>query len=250
MSRSMEITDINVTMPLSDFESALNAEISNYPCPMHFSIASVPTKRGKNMYKVIVENATKSVFTIIAEQDDANGDIMFHPLIMQSINNSFYQTLYYDSSCIGNDEDPALFFSMAMSTIAKQTNGTFACFNSDGTKIIISNGDYKTIRSGALVDSDGNVYSCSGAKKIGVDTGDSNFSVNQPIGEWLNEHKDIQTAIAKMPLNQKMDYIGKWLIQARLKEEIESSEFMDIFCQAGILGFSDSSVQYIYKLLM
>ena len=51
-------------------------------------------------------------------------------------------------------------------------------------------------------------------------------------------------------LNQQMDIIGKWLIQARCNDEIDSSEFMDIFCQAGILGFSDQSVLNIYKLLM
>ena len=51
-------------------------------------------------------------------------------------------------------------------------------------------------------------------------------------------------------MNDKMNYIGKYLINAKLKEEIDSEEFLDIFCQAGIIGFSEQSVINIYKLIM
>ena len=115
---------------------------------------------------------------------------------------------------------------------------------------IVSNGNHRNVRSVGLIDSDGNVFACSGAKKLKGDTEDIGFTINQPIGEWLDEHTEIQRNIASLQLDQKMNYIGKWLIQAKLKEEIDTDEFMDIFRQAGIFGFSDQSVLNIYKLIM
>ena len=47
-----------------------------------------------------------------------------------------------------------------------------------------------------------------------------------------------------------MNYIGKYLVAARLNDEIDSDEFVDIFRQAGVIGFSDASILSIYKLLM
>lgn len=246
----VQIADINLTMPLQDFESALQNEVSNYHATMQFNITPMSTRRGKSMYKIVVDNADNSIFTLIAEQDSSNGDMQFHPLIMQSINNSFYQVSYNDPDIVGQDEDPAMFFCRAMSNIARNAHGTFAYIDPSGHKNIISNGSVKTVRSVGLVDSDGNVYACSGAKKLKGDTEDIGFSINQPIGEWLDEHRDVKVAVASFPLDQKMNYIGKWLVQARIKEEIESDEFMDIFRQAGIFGFSDPSVQHIYKLIM
>lgn len=247
----VQIMDINLTMPLSEFEKELQVETVNYPETMKYTLNPVSTKRGKNMYKLVVESDDGSTFTFIAEQDAANGNIICHPLIMQSINNSFYQVQYNDPDIAGTPEDPGIFFCVALDNIACRKKGTFA-YVTPNNKRIISNGLTKSVRSIALVDNDGNVYACDGAKKLKGDTEDVDFSVNQPIGEWLNEHREIQDAIAPLSsLNDKANYIGKWLIQAKVNDDIDSDEFMDIFRQAGLLlGYTDSSIANIYKLLM
>ena len=128
---------------------------------------------------------------------------------------------------------------------------TVAFVDAKSDVTLIKEGNIQNKVSLAIVDSNGNVYSNLKAKSINsIDDDDVDFHVKKPINEWLQEHKEVGAAISKLPLNQKMDYIGKYLIQARVNDEIDASEFADIFCQAGLFGFSDPSVLKIYKLLM
>ena len=247
----LQIADINLIMPVQDFERELQNCIDNYSVSMNYAIKPMSTKRGKNMYKLTVDNCNNSHIEVIGERDDATGDIHFHPLKLQNMNESFYNTYYSDSDIIGEDEDPAVFMANAFKTLCVAHKGSFACIEPGGSTTIVKDGSHKRASSIALVDADGNVYSCAGAKSIKGGTDGPDFSVKKPIGEWLNENPDVQRELAKLPaMDAKMNFIGKYLINAKIKEEIDSDEFMDIFCQAGIIGFSEQSVLNIYKLIM
>lgn len=249
-----QIIDIDISMSLSDFESILQTEINKYNSShsinLSYNIESVATKRGKNMYKTTVTFPDGSDVVLVAEQNDTNGNIMFHPLMLQSFNDSFYLIHFNDPDNAGTYEDPGVFICWFLERLALHKSGTVACMNPNGDAKIISNGQSKRVRSIGLIDDSGTVYSCTSAEKVTLDTGDTQFSVVKPIGDWLNEHKDVQAGIASLPLDQKMNYVGKWLIQARLKEEIDADEFMDIFRQAGVIGYSEPSIIHIYKLIM
>lgn len=245
-----QIADIDIKLSLSDFENEMKNAVMNLSEPMDLNITSVETRRGKKMYKIEFENQHCGKFTIVAECDPNSGDMMFRPLILQSVNNSFYEMKYTSMDNAGSDYDPSDAFVRCLHNIAIRHKGRLAYITQDGQPQIIGDGKQKTARSIALIDDNGNVYSCAGSKKVSGDKEDSSFTVNVPIGDWLREHPDIQRTIAAMPLDQKMNYIGKWLIQARINEEVESDEFMDIFRQAGIFGFSEPSVLHIYKLIM
>jgi hypothetical protein len=209
------------------------------------------TKRGKNMYKVIIDNIKGSSIEIVGERDDVTGDICFHPLKLQNMNESFYKTSYADTDIMGLDEDPCMCLVYAFREICSQIKGSFAYIDPNGYKSIIKDGSSKRAVSMALVDNDGTIYSCAGAKTVKGASDTSSFTVNKPIGEWLHENPDVAREIAKLPAtDEKMNYVGKYLINAKIKEEIDSDEFMDIFCQAGIIGFSEPSVLNIYKLIM
>lgn len=248
----LQIADINLTMPVQNFESELQDCINNYNgAQMNYGLKALSTKHGKNMYKLTVDNCHGSSIDIVAERDDVSGDICFHPLKLQNFNESFYKIDYMDSDIAGQDEDPCMFVTHAFSELCNNHKGSFAYIDPNGYRAIIKDGSSKRAVSVALVDNDGNVYSCAGAKSIKGASDSSSFSVNKPIGEWLHENPDVQREIAKLSnMDEKMNYIGKYLINARVKEEIESDEFMDIFCQAGIIGFSEPSVLNIYKLIM
>lgn len=246
-----QIADINLTMPVQNFEQELKDCIDGYSTSMDYELKALSTKHGKNMYKLIIDNTNGSSVGIVAERDDVSGDICFHPLKLQNFNESFYKVYYSDSSIIGQDEDPCMFIIDVLNDLCNKHKGSFAYIDPNGYKAIIKDGSSKRAVSVALVDGDGNVYSCAGAKSIKGSTDGSSFSVNKPIGEWLHENPDVQREMAKLSsMDEKMNYIGKYLINARVKEEIESDEFMDIFCQAGIIGFSEPSVLNIYKLIM
>lgn len=245
-----EIIDIDLKMPFQDFEKEFQDIVDNYSSSMAFNVKQLRTRLGKTMYKLIVENPSSDNINIVAECDDVSGDIHFHPLKLSNMNESFY-TSSVDSNTRGQYEDPCYFIYSAFSELARRHNSTFACIeaNSDSS-ILIVDGKEKRIEGFGLVDSDGKMYTVAGAKTIKGDADDTDFSIKQPIGEWMQEHRDIQQAIAHLPLNEKMNYVGKWLVQARLKEEIDADEFMDIFRQAGLFGFTEASVQNIYKLIM
>lgn len=246
----LQIANIELQIPIQDFETAMQNSVDNYSYHMNYNIKPMSTKRGKNMYKLIIDNGNNSEIQVVAERDDINGDICFHPLKLQNMRESFYSFNYDDTDIVGTPEDPCVFFCETISNMCRAHKGSFAYITPAGNPFIIKDGNFKKGASIALVDSDGIVYSCAGAKSVKGATDGPDFSVKKPIGEWLSENTDVQMAIAKLPLDQKMNYIGQYLIKAKLKEEIESDEFMDIFCQAGIFGFSDPSVLNIYKLIM
>lgn len=249
MAFEPQIADIDIKVSVQDFENQLRSDINALCSSISYKITPVSTRRGKNMHKVELEEQSCGTFTIIAEVDANTGDMIFRPLILSSLNNSFYQTNYHDADMAGTSYDPAYLCLETLCNLARAHGGNFAFITSDARKII-DHGQHKTARYVALVDDEGHVFSCGGAQKVSGDRDDTSFTVNVPIGEWLKDHVDIQQAIATLPLDQKMNLIGKWLVNARIAEEIESDEFMDIFRQAGIIGFSEPSVLNIYKLIM
>lgn len=251
----LQIANVELDMPIADFEKeiedARNDYNSNWSTNMSYNIKSMSTKMGKQMYKLTIENGGNSNIVIVAEKDSATGDIQFKPLKLANVNDSFYRTSYSDTDIIGDHSDPAMFVFSTLMTLCQHYKGSFACITPDGSATIIKDGSTKRAASIALVDGDGNVYSCAGAKSIKGASEGANFTVNKPIAEWLQENPDVQRELAKHPsMDAKMNYIGKYLINAKIQEEIDSDEFMDIFCQAGIIGFSEPSVLNIYKLIM
>ena len=246
---NVHIVDIELSMPEQDFKNALQEEIDNYSEPMSYTIKLLRTKYGNTMYKVQIDNDNNSNAVIVGEQDAVTGNIHFHPIKLSNFNDSFYEVSRSDDIA-GYDEDPGMFMCRAFRNIARKYKGNFGCINPKGEKTLVNNGSEKSGLALALVDKDGKVYSSYGAKSVSAASESINFSVKKPIAEWLQENRDVAAAIQTLPLDAKMNYIGKYLIQARTNDEIESEEFTDIFCQAGLIGFTDNTVLGIYKLLM
>lgn len=247
---ALQIVNIDLKIPTQIFETELQDAIDNYHEHMSYMLKPMSTRQGKTMYKVTVDNGDTSELHIVAERDDVSGDIIFHPLKLSNMNESFYE-FSGDPDVLGGSEDPCVFFCHAMSHMCQKHKGDFAYIGTDGKPYIIKNGTQTKAAAVALVDGDGNVYSCANAKNIKSASESVDFSVQKPIGEWLGENPEVQREVAKLTtITDKMNYIGKYLINARIKEDIDADEFMDIFRQAGVIGFSEPSVINIYKLLM
>lgn len=75
----------------------------------------------------------------------------------------------------------------------------------------------------------------------------NNFSIK--IMDWMKDNKDVMANTQNMQLNEKMDFLGKYLMKQKMNDEIESTEFIDLFKQAGIIGFSDKSLINFYELI-
>lgn len=246
------IMDIALNIPKQDLESALLQEEANYTATTitHDSKELVMRLSGKNMYQITLKNSDGDEFCIVAEIDDRTGDVVFMPNRIKNRNKSFYSCSCMVQDNIGTDADPAMFFAKFFEELCVKRQGSFTWHEPDGNTTIIVNGSYRRVDAMAVVDEDGHVYSIAGAKSIKHSAEDGAFHIQTPINVWLRENPAVATAVASMSdINDKMNYIGQYLISARLNDEIESDEFIDIFRQAGIFGFSKESVQNIYKLL-
>lgn len=246
----LQIVNIDLKMPLKDFEKHLQDNIDNYNISgIKYNIKSMKTKYGKNMFKLIIESPNISDFTIIAEQDDVSGDIYFHPLKLSNFKNGFYETYYHDHSHIGEEDDASMFFYYFLNELSRTTKSTFGAISPDGTSLLIDNGSFEK-HFLAIVDESGNVHSTIKAKNIGGCSDNDDFQIEKPINEWINENKDIQQEMYKLPtMAEKIDFIGHKLISLRISDELTSNEFLDLYRQAGLIGFSDKTNLRIFKLI-
>lgn len=245
----LQIADIELSMPEQDFKNAFQEQIDNYSDHMNYQMKTLRTKYGNTMYKITVDNGNNSSVDIVAEQDAVTGDVHFHPIKLSNFNESFY-SVHYNDDIAGNSEDPCMFICYALRNICIAQKGNFAYVDPNGDITLIKEGSQKRGAALAIVDGDGTVYSSYGAKSVKAASENISFEVKKPIAEWLQENRDVAVAIQSLPLDQKMNYIGKYLIQSRTNDEIDAEEFMDVFCQAGLIGFTDKTVANIYKLLM
>lgn len=245
----LQIADIELKMSEQDFKNAIQEQIDNYPDHMNYQMKTLRTKHGNTMYKLSVDNGANSTMDIVAEQDAVSGDVHFHPIKLSNFNESFY-SVHYNDDIAGNSEDPCMFICYALTNICVAQKGSFAYVDPNGHITLIKDGNHKRGAALAIVDGDGTVYSSYGAKSVKAASENVSFEVKKPIAEWLQENREVGVAIQSLPLDQKMNYIGKYLIQSRNNDEIDADEFMDVFCQAGLIGFSDKTVLSIYKLLM
>lgn len=244
-----KIISLDITIPITDFNTVAKREIEDYNdmygTDISYNVSSASTKMGKKVTKIdIVDNNNNNKIEVVANTEPS-GDIHFYTIRLSNMSHGFY-------NITGDENDVVSSFVNILRACATLKQGTIAYIDDDNNCYVINNGNEKHDCSIGIIDKNGQVYSLNNTKTSSFDEDDTNFhfSIKTPIKDWLSDHVDLKKMLMGKNLNQQMDIIGKWLIQARCNDEIDSSEFMDIFCQAGILGFSDQSVLNIYKLLM
>ena len=256
---ALQIANIYLKMSEQDFETELSNAETNYSSNTSISHKSSQLRMRKSaqeMLKVEISSGNGNVFTIVGERDAVSGDVIFKPLKIKSIDESFYMTIYADPDDIGQDEDPAIFFARFISDLCKKNNGTVAYIDTAGTMEIVKDGSNVKPDSLALVDENGEVYTTTGSRSVwdadedGEDA-TKKFRINKFWQEWLQENPDImaQANTYQTPAD-KMNFIGKALIQKKLNDEIDFDEFQDVFIQICSYGVvDDSTVLNFYQLL-
>lgn len=70
--------------------------------------------------------------------------------------------------------------------------------------------------------------------------------------DWLvsEEAKEIQEEMDKISdIYARMDLLGKWILSKKMNNEIDSKKFLDLFIQAGTIGYSDNKLSMIYEIV-
>lgn len=252
-----QIYDIDFSVPHDDFMKSFNNHLNNWGNQnMRSTSIEQSTKNGKYMYKIEVTNSDdNNKTTMLFEKNANNGDILFVPSGFSSFGGTFYKQEDVTDSMEREDDtmEATLLF---LEQEAKRVKGKFIAKKNKSIYCIIE-GNSKQAKE-CIVDSNGNVY---GSKDVSTTSmvGEAftmNFDTN--IGDWNKQKKAEDPDFAKVlndkaiPMLDKMDYIGKYVIGLKSQDEIESKEFKDIFCQAGLLssGFQDKTLNTIYKLFV
>ena len=247
-----EIMNINFRVPRQvfddDVEKAIEDYKNRYGVDVNYTNKTMSMKRsGKDMLKINFDIDNNS-FSMVVEVDNINDELIFTPYKISNFGNSFYQLSYNNDSVKGSENDPAYFTQWFLASKAKTISGNIAYWY-NGPHIVVDGKD-KLCAGFGLIDSDGEVYSIVKAQKVLEGDTDDTFRIKTTISQWLSENRNVAAAISQIPdVADKMNYIGKYLIKERLSDKIDQDEFMDIFRQAGLFGFSDQSVLNIYKLL-
>ncbi len=252
----LKILDIGLTIPKGEALASLNADAENHDPKMVVSMEGARTRfTGQDIMKITASNPNNdSLMTIAAEYDNTTGILNFRPMRFKSMDDSFYQV--EDGSCdvsnCNEGESAEDFFMDWLQDQAILRKGRLVYIDHSGYGYIVIDGNTQPIEAYALIDKKGHIFSSvpTGQQVVMDHETASTFQIITPINQWIKEHPDVQEKLKQIPdIGDKMDFIGQYLICARLNDDIDSIEFMDIFKQAGTLGFKKPSVQNIYKLI-
>lgn len=250
------IYDIDFSSPHDEFMKAFQNHLDDWGNEdMKCSSTEQGTKNGKYMYKIEVTSPnTNNTTTMLFEKNANNGDIICIPSGFSSFGGTFYKHEYNDSAILETQDDTMWASLDFLADQAKNKKGKFVAQTPKATLCIVG-GNSKQAKN-CIVDSNGNVYGSKEVKTASI-LGDSVVTqFNQPIGEWIKAKKVEDPRFAVMvndtskTMQDKMNFVGKYLIAARNNDEIDSEEFKDIFHQAGLIGFTEPSVLQIYKLIV
>lgn len=257
----MVVHDIDFSCPHDEFMDGLRDFLGNWGNGnMNATSVENATRNGRYMYKIEVTNRDdNNVTTMVFEKNANNGDIILVPSGFGSFGGTFHKTEHLQDDVKGNADDTSMAFLKYLEEKAKEKKGKFVAKNNNGSIVCIVNGNSKTAKE-CVVDSNGSVYGSKEVKSVSLLDGSASSQVNfnTKIGDWNKQRKLEDPEFAKvlsdanMSMTDKMHYIGKYVMELKLNDEIESEEFKDVFIQAGLFtsGFSSNkTLSMMYKLL-
>lgn len=242
----MWIFDIDLSATSNDITEAFEEEKMCVNDPGNFSceIKKLNTTSSTVNYHAIRirHNGLADTEAMIIMDMMQPDDYVFKKLNLKGVSHEFYKP-----SC---DNDCNQILVEMLVNLAKKNAGTVAMMFNE-YPIIIKEGDNTRQARSAVIDDDGNVYSSgNGNIKKSFDT--SGLSINKPLNEFMQENPELAKMVkdAKCAsMNDAMNIIGKYVMNAKLNDNINADEFNDIFMQAGAIGFTDKTCVMLYKLL-
>lgn len=251
-----KIYDIDFSVPIADFENRFNDFLKHHGNgDMTMSKVEQATRNRKYVFKFTVSSPNDPNETVIIfEKDAATGNVNCVPSGFGSFGGTFYkQTNLLVST---NDDDNTLVAVMIfLHTEAKLSNGLCITEYKNSVRCTVNGREINNAKR--CIVADGKVY---GAKDVQItDTvtaGSVAVHYNTALGPWMKERRtedpqlDAVVSDKTIPMEEKMYFVGRYLVQLRGQELIEADEFKDLFAQSAALdGFAkDQTLRTIYKL--
>lgn len=257
----MKIYDIDFTYPhdkfIADMEQYRDDE--NFNSDIVINSSEEVTRNGKHIYKFEVKHRSDgNSMTIYFEKNPNNGDVLLVPSSFRSLNETFYKIENLKDGTDYEDNASALVTNY-LQHLAEQTGGKYVSETNAGRIICIVGGKSKGAKK-CVVDTSGNVYGAKEVEQISLDgntTGGMFVNYKTKLADWIKDKKLEDPNLAAVlsdqstTLGEKYTSVGKYVMALRIRDEITSDEFKDLFVQAAAAdGYvNDTTLSSIYKLL-
>lgn len=250
-----DIVDIDMRIDYSIFSNTMDEVIRDESSRTGISFdwaskkASI-LRSNTSVYKIIITNMDSSnKMEIVA--DDIGNDIVFKPFELRNFNETFYKLSY-------QDDDLLQVTLLALKKIALKAKGNFGCIL-DGQYCLVHQGrDISPhVKSVALVDDNGKIYSLKGGQKIDDSQEDDGMGYvpQYLINTWLEENEPFQNKLQSVPKTEQFELMGQFAIYQKRKDMITASQFRDLIIQIGTFadmvgGFKDNSLSSVYQFFV
>ena len=251
-----KIYDIDFSAPIADFENRFNDFLIHHGNgDMTMSKVEQATRNGKYVYKFTVMSPNDpNETTVIFEKDAATGNVNCVPSGFGSFGGTFYKQSNLSDTT--DNYDNTLTALMAfLHTEARLLNGLCVTEQDDYVTCTVNGRDVSDAK--LCVVAGGNVYGAKDVKLTDMVTaGSVAVHYDTALGPWMKERRAEDPQLDKVvsdksiPMEEKMYFVGRYLVQLRGQEMIEADEFKDLFAQSAALdGFAkDQTLRTIYKL--
>lgn len=251
-----KIYDIDFSAPIADFENRFNDFLKHYcNCDLTMNKAEQATRNGKYVYKFTIQSPNDPNETVVIfEKDASTGNVNCVPSGFGSFGGTFYkQTNLTDNT--DTDDDTLLALMNFLHTEAKLLNGLCVTEHNTSVRCTVNGKDVGGAKT--CIVAGGKVYGAKDAKVTDMVTaGSVAVHYDTPLGPWMKERRaedpqlDAVVSDKTIPMEEKMYFVGRYLVQLRGQEMIEADEFKDLFAQSAALdGFAkDQTLRTIYKL--
>lgn len=257
----MKIYDIDFSYPYDKFTADMEEfrDDNNFSNEIVVNSSEETTRNGKHMYKFEVKHRSDgNSITIYFEKNPNNGDVLLAPSSFRSLNETFYKIENLKDGTIYEDNASGLVRDY-LQHLAEEVGGKFVSETSAGRITCIVSGKVKGAKK-CIVDSSGNVYGAKEVEQVSLDgatAGSMYVNYKTKLPDWIKDKKLEDpnfAAILSDPstsLGEKYTSVGKYVVTLRMKDEITSDEFKDLFVQAAAAdGYAnDTTLSTIYKLL-
>lgn len=263
------IIDMDLRMPLQSFTDEADRFAdeweNNNNVEVDVSIVPKITQRqNKGIYEITFTNKQLSGYEFVtyAEQGP-NHTIALVPLL---INGATCSTQLQDVANESTENDMALFAQSFFEELFTNTKGTLV-YRTGAGPVIIKKGKKSGTAIEAIVDGSGKVYSAlqTSLSVDGIDANEQEQSttgaikvVRKPmdilVNVWAKEDPETSVFVKdpNLSIAQKMDEVGKILINRRLMGQMDYETFHTLFEQAKVFGFTGNSpeINMVEKLIL
>ena len=245
----MIIHDISIIATADEVDGAYNDCEDRFSSSMSINKSTTQSMRNGTVNRLEIK-CGNSKATIIAKKRPQDAAWIFDSsLKFSNMNESFYEA-YTPAQTDYSDNAEACMVAV-LSELAQKTGGTIIASYNDRCNAVVD-GEKSEATPCMYVESTGKIYANGMDPKAGTPTAlGGSMSISKTLNEFIKENQELEKELKQLKSTaERVDYIGKWLINKKIDDEITYDTFKEQFMQAGLLGYKDKTCSMMYKILI